>query len=339
MGKAVVVGAAGFTGRLTTQELSRLGVPALLVGRSGATVAALAQATGYEHVVVADGAEIRPLLAPGDVVVSMAGPFVDHGYGPLGAALDAGAHYLDSSGEHAFIQRVFAGYDAAARNANALVVPAMAADWVPGNLAGAIALAAAGDEASAIDIRYIVTGTSFVISRGSAQTGARIVQRQVPPFVWRDGRLVAGSHESIRFDYAGESWSGRSVAGTEHFGLPSLCGSLRDIYTYISFPPTALPSGVEVDGPSPEQRAGNRQRIVATVSDRNGDQVVEVTLDGPNSYDYSGRVLAEGAQRLLAGDCHARGVRAPVQAFGFDTLMASSEAAGMFRVPIERSPS
>lgn len=337
MSKVVVVGAAGYTGRLTARELSRLGVSVLLAGRNADTLADVGRATGYEHVVVADGADIRALLSAGDVVVSLAGPFVDHGYGPLRAALDAGAHYLDSSGEHAFIHDVFTGYDIAARKSGILAVPAMAADWVPGNLAGSMALSAAGDRACALDIRYIVTGSTFVISRGSAATGVRIAKSRVPPFVWREGRLVAKEHESISFAYNGGLRTGRSVAGTEHFGLPPLSPSLRDIRVYVSFPPAAPPPEVKSDGPTEEQRAGSHQHIIARVLDRGGEEVASASLKGPNSYDYSASMLALGAQCLLTGDHHTFGVLGPIQAFGFDNLMASSEAAGMFGVPTERS--
>jgi hypothetical protein len=96
---------------------------------------------------------------------------------------------------------------------------------------------------------------------------------------------------------------------------------------------------MDQDGPTAEQRAGSRQRVIASVLNRDGHEVVAVTLDGPNSYDYSGAMLASGARLLLAGDHQTSGVLAPVQAFGFHTLMSISEAAGMFQASSDRSPS
>ena len=51
---------------------------------------------------------IRKLLEEGDVLVSTVGPFTLYGKTALEAALDAGAHYLDSTGEPAFMREVFA---------------------------------------------------------------------------------------------------------------------------------------------------------------------------------------------------------------------------------------
>ena len=74
----------------------------------------------------------RALLAPGDVLVSTVGPFVRWGRPALRAALDAGAHYLDSTGEPPFIRTVFEDHDAAARAAGVGLLTAFGYDYVPG---------------------------------------------------------------------------------------------------------------------------------------------------------------------------------------------------------------
>jgi short subunit dehydrogenase-like uncharacterized protein len=335
MGKRAVVGATGFTGRLTCAALAARGVEALLVGRSEQRLAALRGKTGFDTAMVTDASDVEPLIGPGDVVVSLTGPFVDHGYGPLRAAISRGAHYIDSTGEHPFIRSVIDDHSATAERSGVTVVTAMAADWVPGNLAGATALAEAPTgTVSGLEIRYVITGPTFSFSTGSAGTGRRMTQAPVPGFAWRGGALVEPRPESIQFDFEGETRTAHSASGSEHLTLPQLAAGLRDIWMYLSFPP-ALPADApddEPDGPGERNRSLNRQRIEAKAFSADGAELACCVLDGPNGYDYSGAMLAWAAERMLAGEVHAPGVLGPVSAFGLTGLSAGSQDAGMQRV-------
>jgi len=333
--RVLVVGATGFTGRLTCAALAARGAPTLLVGRSEQKLAALAARTGFDTAVVADAADLEPLVSPGDVVVSLTGPFVDHGYGPLRAAINRGAHYIDSTGEHSFIRSVFADHSATAARAGVTVVTAMAADWVPGNLAGATALAEApAGTVSGLEIRYIITGPAFSFSSGSAGTGRRMMQAPVPGFAWRGGALTEVAAESIQFDFEGATRTGHGASGSEHLTLPPLEPGLRDVRMYLSFPPARPADGVddEPDGPGPGNRSMNRQRIEAKAVSADGAELARCVLDGPNGYDYSAEMLAWAAEQMLAGQVRAAGVLGPVSAFGLTELSAGSQQAGMRRV-------
>lgn len=112
-GRIVLFGATGYTGQLTARALVAAGATPLLAGRSADRLQRLAaELGGLEHAVadVARPATLRGLLARGDVLVSTVGPFVRWGEPALRAAVDAGAHYLDSTGEPPFIQSVFERY-------------------------------------------------------------------------------------------------------------------------------------------------------------------------------------------------------------------------------------
>ena len=52
-------------------------------------------------------ADLTRLLEPTDVVVSTVGPFMQLGIATVTAAAQAGAHYLDSTGEATFVRHVF----------------------------------------------------------------------------------------------------------------------------------------------------------------------------------------------------------------------------------------
>ena len=92
------------------------------------------------------------------MLVSTVGPFVRFGGPAAAAASSAGAHYLDSTGEPPFIREVFERYGAAAAQHEAGMLTAFGYDWVPGNLAGALALDRAGPAAVRVDIGYFFTG-------------------------------------------------------------------------------------------------------------------------------------------------------------------------------------
>jgi NAD(P)-dependent dehydrogenase (short-subunit alcohol dehydrogenase family) len=113
-GRIVLYGATGFMGALTARALVASGARPVLAGRDQSrlsTLAArLAQAgdgTELETAVAAGPGPLRDLIGAGDVLVSTAGPFMKIGRPVVAAAVDAGAVYLDSSGEPPFIREVF----------------------------------------------------------------------------------------------------------------------------------------------------------------------------------------------------------------------------------------
>ena len=141
--RIIVFGATGYTGRLVTRELVASGRRPVVAGRSANKLAALAREhDGLETAVadVADPESVQRLVDRGDVLVTTVGPFTLYGHVALKAAVAAGAHYLDSTGEPAFIRTVFEETGPRAERSWSTVLTAFGVDWVPGNVAGAVAL-------------------------------------------------------------------------------------------------------------------------------------------------------------------------------------------------------
>ncbi|MEU6712415.1 saccharopine dehydrogenase NADP-binding domain-containing protein [Nonomuraea sp. NPDC046802] len=69
-----------------------------------------------------------------DAVINCAGPFTLLGEPVIRAAIAAGAHYVDTTGEQRYIGRVLDGFEEEARRAGVSVVPAMADDGGPGDM-------------------------------------------------------------------------------------------------------------------------------------------------------------------------------------------------------------
>src|SRR3954464_14899225 len=119
-GRIVLFGATGYTGRLTAEAFARRGTKPVLPPRNAQALEALSSALGGGlETAVADVARpetVRALVERGDVLVSTVGPFARWGEPAMRAALDAGAHYLDSTGETSFIRRVFEEWGPSARD-------------------------------------------------------------------------------------------------------------------------------------------------------------------------------------------------------------------------------
>jgi hypothetical protein len=158
-GRIVLYGATGYIGGLTAQAMVAAGARPVLAGRDqgrlNALAARLSQAgDGIALETAVAGIEspepLRRLLEAGDVLVSTAGPFMKVGRPAVAAAVDAGAVYLDSSGEPPFIRQVFEEFGPRAERTGAVLLTAFGYDYVPGNLAGALALQAAGPAATRV---------------------------------------------------------------------------------------------------------------------------------------------------------------------------------------------
>src|SRR3954454_21150202 len=246
-GRIVVFGATGYTGELVARELAGIGERPVLAARDEARVRALAGALGGLGLAlgaldwgVADVRRrdsVHALVGRGDVLVSCVGPFARWGGPAVEAAVAAGAHYLDSTGETAFIRRIFESYGPRAASAGSALVTAMGYDWVPGNLAGALALREAGEGATKVAIGYFVRGGG---GAGSMSGGTRASAAGVflePSFAWRGGRIVTErSGARVRsFVVDGRASKAISAGSSEHFGLPPAFPGLRDVDVYLGW--------------------------------------------------------------------------------------------------------
>jgi len=362
-GRIVLFGATGYTGRLTAEALLARGARPLLAGRSETKLRELADQLGGD--LETQAADIgRPescaaLVERGDVLISTVGPFTRWGDPAVQGAIAAGAHYLDSTGETPFIRRVFERFGGAAESAGCGLVTAFGYDWVPGNLAGALALRDAGDDAVRVDVGYFVTGAAGASGGTRASVGEALL---APSYAWRGGRLVTerGAARMRHFDVAGRSRPGISVGTSEAFALPRFRPGLREVNVYLGWagsasrPMTLMSPGLDLfrripvvgdlpravarqlvkgssGGPDAVERARSGSHVVAAAYAANGAQLAEATLTGVNGYDFTGRILAWGAQRALDGGLNGTGALGPVDGFGLETLEVGVAEAGIER--------
>ncbi len=356
----VLFGATGYTGRLAAEAMAARGLAPVLAGRRRDALQRLARALGGLPVRVADVADPRSLHAlvrAGDVLVTTVGPFARFGQAALDAALAARAHYLDSTGEPAFIRQVFERAGDRARAAGIAAVPAFGYDYVPGHVAAGAALEHAGPRAVRVDVGYFFTGRGLGISRG---TLASLAGAMLEPGVYFDGgRRREGFPGAAwrTFDVDGRARDAVAVPGSECLALPTTYPRLRHVGVWLGWfgPLSRLLSrasrvqaaalgwpGVRPvagwfagrlaspgRGPDAAARAASGSHVVAIASDARGRTLATATLRGVNGYDYTARMLAWGAQALRDGRLRAWGALGPIEAFGLEPLIEASREAGL----------
>lgn len=375
--RIILLGATGYTGRLTAEAMVRAGLAPVLAGRRHDALVRLAdrlaplapRPSTEPGIAVADAgdpASVRRLIeSPDDVLVSTVGPFVEWGDAVVEAAVDAGAAYLDSTGEPPFIRRIFEVYGPRAAASGARLITAFGYDYVPGNLAGALALRRclrAGRPATRLDIGYFIEG-AFGISSGTRASAAGVLL--APSYARRAGTLIERRSTGGRtreFDLGrGRTWKGLPVAGSEHLALPLTDPDVTDIEVWLGWAgrwtPAAAYAGTALgavaavpgageramralrqrlgrttgEGPDAAGRAAARTVVQAEAFDAVGRPLTTVRVEGPSPYDLTAELLAWGAA-MSATRAITPGAHGPVDAFGLDALERGCADMGLIAV-------
>jgi short subunit dehydrogenase-like uncharacterized protein len=165
----VVYGASGYTGMLIMDWLIDQNIPFTAVARS----AKRAQEMMAQRVVRLESAQYELVEAPhqvdalarafkgAKVVCNTVGPFVNFGLVGVEAALKAGCHYLDTTGEQRYIRNVNEQFAEEFKRAGLLVSPSVAYMYVFAEIAAELAL-----ETNGVDV--LETGTVCRGPRGGA---------------------------------------------------------------------------------------------------------------------------------------------------------------------------
>jgi short subunit dehydrogenase-like uncharacterized protein len=356
----VLVGSTGYTGSLVARELAGGDVPFVLAGRDGGKLERLAaslSAAGAGHAGSQTGAQapgaageksgsagppragatppstatvdvtrpetLKSLLRPGDVVVSCAGPFLELGEPVIRACIEAGAHYLDTTGEQRFMKRVVDRYDEAAREAGVTVANAMAFEYALGDAAAALAADGLGRPLRLVELVYGWTGGAAATSRGTRASILRIMA--APGLAYRDGAWVPeraarrrtvvelpdGSRRPAITLPTGEivtvprHLDVRGVRGWAVTGgltaraatllspvLPALVRSLLPLLDRWARGGAA--------GPSEAERRSGEFEIVARATGAGG-RTRTVAVRGQDPYGLTAAIITAGARRLAGG--------------------------------------
>ncbi len=312
-----LLGATGYTGRLTAAELARRGIGARLGARDPRRLSAVPAADDAERVTVDTSRpdQLRGFLDGLDVLITTVGPFTRLGHPVLAAAVDAGVGYVDSTGEPAFIREVYDRYS----DAPVPVVPACGFDYVPGDCAIAVAEADLGARPESVRATYAARGIRP--SRGTARSAveasaamgpqarmrATTVQtahgrRPAVVLPWGENVLVPHRLPGVAVEAA--ALVPRPVALAAQVTAPATPAFLRLSAPLLRRLVDRLP-----DGPSDDRRGAAAVQVVAEA--RRGETVRRVEVDVRDMYAFTAVSLVEAALRL-----DGAGAMTPAQAFG-----------------------
>ncbi|MEX0831460.1 MAG: NAD(P)H-binding protein [Nitriliruptoraceae bacterium] len=238
-----VIGATGFTGRLIVRALIERGHRPVAIIRDQARLSTVYPADVVDRMDVriadvTDTGTLRRAVADARVVIATAGPFDHVGRGVVDTVLDCGIHYVDITGEQSFIRWLVESRHDQFVASGITAIPAMGFDFVPGNLATAVAAAEVHDATTA-HVSYAVGRASDGAprsSRGTRATLASMIGRTGLARV--NGRLVdEWPGEVRRLAWFPPPLGPRQVAGIpggEAITLPLAYPSLATVRTYVA---------------------------------------------------------------------------------------------------------
>lgn len=332
-----VLGAAGHTGRFVVNELLRRGLTPIAVARD---VNRLREMGFAEQGVECRGASIEDAgaldraLAGAAAVVNCAGPFLDTADAAARAALRAGAHYLDVTAEQASAMATFDRFEAAAREAGVVVIPAMG---FFGGFADLLVATSMGDWDVADDIRIQIALDSWLPTQGTRLTGAR---NTAPRLVVAGGRLAPMSQPPAVAEWEFPAPFGRQALVELPFSeVPLIARRVRtsELHTYLSA--TALRDVRDPSTPTPkaaDETGRSAQRFAVEATVRRGGLSRRIRAQGRDIYAFSAPLVCEAVQRVLSGDIHDIGAHAPSAVFDApDFLRALAPDHLTFKVTAE----
>ncbi|HEV1997001.1 MAG TPA: saccharopine dehydrogenase NADP-binding domain-containing protein [Candidatus Dormibacteraeota bacterium] len=340
-----IYGATGFTGKLAAHAGQRLGLPLVLAGRNEDGLRRVSQEFGDEYPVVVarhdDPEALARVAGSGRVLASTAGPFGEIGSLTVAAAVAAGRHYLDSTGEVDFMEQTFRRHHQAAREKELVVMNACAFEYVIGDCLMELALEQHPDAA---ELRISYWMPDKTATRGTAKSALRILGSDA-------GKAVRARGMKVAFPApVGEKWAVTYAGGEMEFlrrrrpGIrvstlmdmsPAVArgaGVLPAVRPVISFGPvrSLLDRAIQrlPEGPGEEQRAAQQWVILVEVDPGSGRQK-GVWGRGVDPYGITGEIIARVASRVLRGQHRATGVVSPAEAFEPEELLASLTDLGV----------
>ena len=370
-------GATGFTGALTAEYLALHGGDGLrwaVAGRSAEKLEALSErlaglggtapTPAKVEASLDDPDSLRSMAARTRVVVTTVGPYALYGEPVVRACVEAGADYLDITGEPEFVSHIRHAYGPAAEEKQLRLVSCCGFDSIPHDFGALYTARQLGSEAP-MRIEGIVSARG-TFSGGTWQSAIEAMSRMGRGKKARRRRREQGERKvrplktRVRYEPRVKGWVCpmltidpvivlRSARELGEFGpdfryghsirvgsLPRLvmgAAMVGGVFTLAQLPPTRevlLRMKSSGEGPDAEQRARSRFRV--TFLGQAGErQVVTEVRGGDPGYGETSKMLGESALCMALDRDRLPerfGHLTPVAAFG-DPLLERLQAAGI----------
>ncbi|EGD41737.1 DUF5938 domain-containing protein [Nocardioides sp. WG-D5] len=364
----VVYGASGYTGRLVCEYLRELGVPFVAAGRSKDKLVDSmtshvpgVETADYEIAEVEHTVEaLTELLTGARVVLNTVGPFSQYGPEVVEAALAAGVHYTDTTGEQDWLITCDEKYGADYAEKGLLLAPGIAQMYTTGEIAAEICLEQPGLDT--LDIAVFWGGSPTIASTrtilvNAATSKAHYLEQnayvEFDPTAGLVPLVVPGQHElALSLPWGGTShpvWYRRDpkVANCKAQGGVFNAALMNGVPQIVA---GALEATKDMD---PEQRDEALTATAAQVMNqmpprenpRLNKSLDSVHASGPlgrahcvihgnQNYKQTGLLQAYVAYSLLQQPPRRVGFASGCQAFGHRELLGQLQAFGLVSEPV-----
>jgi short subunit dehydrogenase-like uncharacterized protein len=353
MGRLLIYGATGFTGRLVTAYACEHGIQAVLAGRDRNALQGLAQAVNlpWRAASLGDPEALAAMLSDVDAVLHVAGPYRDTARPMAEACLRTGTHYLDLSGELPSFVDLYR-FDGPARDRNVMVMPG-AGFVVAASDCLAASLARLMPDARRLRIAF---SRADLFSRGTLRAMLGLVREGVS--IRRSGVLTAVRVGRLQrsFDFGAgprpctalswpdvfTAWHTTGIPDIEVYAeADALAQGLYQAGAWLSLPlrlplaqrAMAWQTRLWPEGPARSRRDAARRVIVAQVEDA-WQQRIGACLHTPDGYDLTAPIALGVAARVLAGDWRS-GFQTPAGVYGAELV---TDLPGVTLEPVSDAP-
>jgi short subunit dehydrogenase-like uncharacterized protein len=349
-GQVLIYGAYGYTGAGISKLAAEYGIVPVLAGRNESKLKPLADSLGYDYIVLSlesNHDNLVTVLNQFEVVLHIAGPYTYTSKPMIDAAIAAGTHYLDLTGEIHVIQAQL-DRDEEFKQAGIMVMPSVGYDVVPTDC---LNLYVAKQISTPSKLTVLMNGNYNAVegagaSRGTAKSGVEILSRPLlsrengkmvpisqPKMIKReeDGReqtLVQIPWADMVTSYVSTGIPTIEVYQIQEGEVPSWLPRLaqyrigRRLLSWII--DSTLP-----EGPPPEAQQNRQTQIVSTVTNDAGDSASAVMIT-PEAYLLTFHSTLIVAKRVIDGDWQP-GFQTVAKVYGPDLAL---EVPGVTRVDL-----
>lgn len=370
----VVYGASGYTGMLTIDWLIDQNIPFTAVGRSAKRVEEMMkqrvvrlESATYEIVETEHTVEALTKVFQGaKVVCNTVGPFVQYGAIAAEAALKAGCHLLDTTGEQAYILDMRERFGESYRQAGLVLAPSTSYMYSFAEIAAELALETPGIDC--LETATLCRGTRFAAAGVTVGSTASIfgMARVKQHYLWEKKLVehpVTASFNVVDPNFMEPvfslPWSGtslpvfyqtdsrvRSCISSVGFYDNDVMKLAHGFFQKWEAEFKDLPAEHQdaiikgaVDSTTPSMPPRERTTTVRTVDfaiGRGQLSAVRATVHGITAYISTGALQTAAVTKLLDGETNKVGFTSACKAFGHSYLLGFLEQRGLARATVQQ---
>lgn len=366
--RILIYGANGYTGKLVAESLADRDLAFYFAGRSRSKLEEALQVVRERHggkvdaeILVLEGTldELLPALRAVDIVINVAGPFMQLAWPVVEACLQSDCHYLDTTGEQDWTREVAERYGDDFAGKGLLLAPATSYMWSAGALAAEVVLETPGIDS--LDICYqidnglpsVASTKSFLRMICNDESQYYLAQNEYRPWQNNVFHKVGVPYRSAALH--AHPWGGACepvwYKGDDRVRNCTVLTAIgehmvEDLKRALAAFNEAAPGlereqreewtnrvGDEISVGEPPKDSVDVQRSVIVVHGQ-GRQITRswaMSLAAP--YTWTGEVCAEAAQRILDGRLKATGFQSAAKAFGHRDLIKRFHDLGFCSAP------